>query len=104
MKSAENKVREIYRESMQDADDAYNDYMKLYDWLKTAYNVADAQQQCDGKHDGKRRHAEIDGPDSQALFPPFFHHLLKTQGTSSGSKGWNYPEELTGNNFILVFL
>ena len=23
----------------------YNDYMKLYDWLKTAYNVADAQQQ-----------------------------------------------------------
>ena len=28
MKSAENKVREIYRESMQDADDAYNDYMK----------------------------------------------------------------------------
>lgn len=25
--------------------DTYNGYMKLYDWLKTAYNVADAQQQ-----------------------------------------------------------
>lgn len=28
MQSAESKVREIYREAMQDADDAYNDYMK----------------------------------------------------------------------------